>query len=119
MTATFPGFRVERYNLQLTRLTAFSSTQIPRPETRFVGTNVPRYNSPELDALIDRMIVTVPVNERNQVIGQILHHMSGNVIGMGIFYSADTQFVSNRITNVVGSAQPADFEGSYRWDIAR
>ena len=82
MTATFPGFRVERYNLQLTRLTAFSSTQIPRPETRFVGTNVPRYNSPELDALIDRMIVTVPVNERNQVIGQILHHMSGNVIGI-------------------------------------
>jgi peptide/nickel transport system substrate-binding protein len=118
-TATFPGFQVQRYNLQLTRLTAFSTAQIPRPETRYVGTNVPRYGSPELDGLIDRLIVTVPVSERNQVIGGILNHMSGNLIGMGIFYSADTQFVSNRITNVVGSAQPADFEGSYRWDIAR
>jgi hypothetical protein len=54
-----------------------------------VGINVPCYSSAELDTLIDRVIVTVPVPERNEVIGRILNHRSGNLIGMGIFYSAD------------------------------
>jgi ABC-type transport system substrate-binding protein len=88
LTATFPGFQVQRYNLQLTRLTASPRRRF-RAETRYVGTNIARYSSPELDAPIDRLIVTVPTSERLQLTGHILNHMSGNLIRMGIFYSAD------------------------------
>lgn len=115
--ATYPSFMVRRYNLQLSRLVDLGSAQVPRAETRFVGQNDPRYASPELDVLLNRMIVTVPTGEHNAVVGQILNHISGNLVGVGIFYSAETTFLSNRLKNVIGNAQPSDFTYSHLWDL--
>jgi peptide/nickel transport system substrate-binding protein len=117
LNATRPAFDVRRYNLQLERLADFSTAQIPLPENRFAGPNRPRYSSPELDALLDRMLVTVPKDEWVKVVGQVLNVMSREVVAQGIFYGADTMLVNNRIKNVVGQSQPSDFERSYLWDL--
>src|SRR5205823_2196089 len=51
---------------------AFHSAQIPTPARGYVGSNDSHYANPEMDALIDRYLVTIPQRERMDVVRQIL-----------------------------------------------
>lgn len=56
----------------------------------------------EYDGLIDRYFSTVPWQERVDVLGQIMHHTTENLILMGLFYDVEPMAVSSRLANVEG-----------------
>jgi ABC-type transport system substrate-binding protein len=101
--ATFPTFIVERNPNRLTGgsgLEQFHSREIRTAETNWAGSNRARYSSPELDALIDRYNMTIPVTERNRTLGDIVRHLTNQLLVMGLFYDAEPTMVSKRIKNV-------------------
>jgi peptide/nickel transport system substrate-binding protein len=108
---TRPGFEVVGQPDDIYR---FHSREIPTPETRFVGDNRMRYANPMVDALVERYYVTIPRPERVQVLGQLLNHMTDNVIMLSFFYETAPVLVSNRLRNV--TAEPS--WNPNEWDIA-
>jgi ABC-type transport system substrate-binding protein len=59
-----------------------------------------RYSNPDFDALLDRYFTTIPRQERTQVLGQIVHFMTEQLLTLGIFYTAEASLVDNRLQNV-------------------
>lgn len=92
----------------------FHSNQIPLPETRFVGDNRPRYANAQLDALVERYYVTIPRAERVQVLGQIIHHVTDQLVLLPFFYEASPLMIGNRMQNV--TIVPT--WNSHEWDVA-
>lgn len=92
----------------------FHSNQIPLPETRFVGDNRPRYANAQLDTWVDRYYVTIPRAERIQVLGQIIHHVTDQLVLLPFFYEASPLMIGNRMKNVtiVPTWNP------HEWDVA-
>src|SRR5439155_20765828 len=52
-------------------VTRYHSNQAPLPENDYRGNNSARYRSPELDALLDQYVITIPKNERVRLLTQI------------------------------------------------
>lgn len=98
--ATMPAARLSRYPNGAQNVERFRSSQTPLPENRFGGTNISRYVSPDFDADIDRYLVTIPLAERMQILGRVVHRISDELIVMGLFYDVRTYMVSKRIMNV-------------------
>ncbi len=76
------------------------SSQVPLPENNFVGLNKTRYSNPEFDALIDRFFTTIARPERIQVLRQIVHHISDQVVIIPMFYTAQPTLIANRIQRI-------------------
>lgn len=110
---TRPGFEVVSQGTEVTDLQNFHSRTLPTPENRFTGTNRGRYVSSELDAQIDRFMVTIPRTERMQVLAQIVRHMTGRLVVMGLYHSADVAAISNRLTQVPGG----DPWNAHEWGV--
>jgi peptide/nickel transport system substrate-binding protein len=98
-SANFPSFFVVRQPLGLANLDRFRGSEARLPP-RYSGRNQSRYNSPELEELIDRLLVTIPRDARTQVMGEIAHHISNELNAMGLFYDVRTMLVSNRLENI-------------------
>jgi peptide/nickel transport system substrate-binding protein len=92
----------------------FHSKEIPTAETRFVGDNRMRYSNPLVDSLVDRYYVTVSRPERVQVLGQLLNHLTDNVVLMSFFYETAPILVSNRLLNIT----PEPSWNPHEWDVA-
>jgi ABC-type transport system substrate-binding protein len=114
--ANFPGFEVAQQPADFTAnaLRRFHSTEASLPENSYRGNNRTRYQSPELDALIDRYYVTIPRGERVQVIGQIMHHMTDQAIVMGLLYNAQATMVASRLRNV----PPSTTWNAHEWLVS-
>jgi peptide/nickel transport system substrate-binding protein len=112
--ATFPGFELARQPNELSydALTRLHGAQTPLPETSYVGRNRMRYRNAELDRLIDQYLTTIQRTERIQPLGQIMRHMTDQVVPLGLFYDAQSVLVANRIRNVVGGSA----QGTYAWN---
>jgi len=108
---TRPGFEVVGQPDDIYR---FQSNQIPTPETRFVGDNRMRYSSPQLDSLVERYYVTIPRAERVQILGQILNHVTDQVVLLSFFYEAGPLLISNRLKNVTS----VPTWNAYQWDVS-
>ena len=107
---TFPAFILSRNPNSIAALTNFHSRAIPTAENGFKGTggtNYARYASPDLDSLIDRIFVTIPMAERLGAAGQIVHHMADQVNVIGLFYSTDQNMISSRLLHVNARAEGA------------
>jgi len=117
--ANAPGFTILRNGASLSNLVRFHSNESPLPQNGFVGENKARYINPEFDAMIDRYFVTIPLQERYQVAGQIIHHMTDIVLPLGLFYDSEPSMVGNRVRNFT----PSKGEGasstwnSHEWDV--
>ncbi len=100
--AQWPAFEmIERRNsLSVSEVYRFHSSQVPLPENRYTAGGVTRYRNAELDALIERYLVTIPLPERMQVMGAIAHHQTENLSQLPIFHGADPTLISNRLQNV-------------------
>lgn len=105
------GYRAQRPGFELTRtanatsayLTRNHGSQTPLLEDNYRRyTNKARYMNAEYDGLIDRYFSTVPWQERVDVLGQIMHHTTENLILMGLFYDVEPMAVSSRLANVEG-----------------
>ena len=96
--STYPGFELTRQPPELQR---YYSTEVALPENNFRGNNRVRYASPVLDSLLDRYFTTIPKTERGQALGQVVHHMTDQLLVMGIFYTVEPALISNRVTNIL------------------
>jgi peptide/nickel transport system substrate-binding protein len=111
--ATFPAFELIRPGTTVSSFDALRSREVPLPETNWAGSNRSRYRNADLDGLIDRFFVTIPVRERTQILAQIVHHMTDQLVQMGIVYDPPLRLVANRLRGV-----PAGVPwNSYEWDI--
>ncbi|MBM2810346.1 MAG: hypothetical protein HW416_1105 [Chloroflexi bacterium] len=109
--ATRPGFELVRQPYDLTR---FQSGEVPTAENNYRGDNRARYANPEFDALLDRFFVTIPLQERSALLNQLIHHMTDQVVAMGIIFGTTPYLVSNRIVNVRADI---DTQNSFEWDL--
>lgn len=119
--ANFPAFETIQGGAGKAGLVARHSSKARLPENNFRGvggTNYPRYMNPEHDALIERYLTTIPYQERLEVMGQIVHHLTDRVVFMGLYYIARPTVVSTRVTNVVGrDVGIVAIHNIHEWDI--
>ena len=102
MRAQWPALEmIERRNsLTVSEVYRSHSSQVPLPENRYAAGGTTRYRNAELDAIIDRYLVTIPLAERMQVMGQFARHQSEYLSHLPIFHGADPTLISNRLQNV-------------------
>jgi peptide/nickel transport system substrate-binding protein len=118
--ANFPAFEEVRQPNALTpdALTRMHGSEASLPDNNYRGSNRMRYQNAELDSLIDRFYVTIPRQERNQVLAGIVHHMTDQVVPVGIYYNVDPTVIANRLVNVAPGAQSSTPAwNSYDWDV--
>lgn len=117
--ATFAAFELVRNPNDVRGLRSIHSRNTPLPENNFrVTGNRMRYANQELDGLIDRFFVTVRKQGRLEVLGQILHHLSDQVVMMGILYNTSPTLLSNRLVNVGAGGQGAtEAWNAHEWDV--
>ena len=116
--ATRPGFELTRRGTNLTNLSSFHGRETPFAESRWIGSNVPRYQNAELDGLIDRYFVTVPIPERTQVAGLIMRHISDQLNMMHVFYDSEPALISNRIVEAHGrGSESTQTWNIHQWDV--
>lgn len=113
--STFPGFELIRPGTSVTSFETWRSSEVPLPETNWAGSNRSRYRNAELDALIERYFVTIPTGERMQVLAQIAHHMTDQLVIMGIVYDPPLRLVANRLSNVSAGVP----WNAYEWDATK
>jgi peptide/nickel transport system substrate-binding protein len=100
--ATFPGFEIVRQGNGMNIITNEHSAGARLPDNGFraANTNYPRYMSPELDALVERYMTTIPWGERMEAMRQIVRHLTDGVVAVGLMYSSESNMASNRLENV-------------------
>ena len=88
------------------------------PEKRYTGDDNPRYQSPELDTLLDKYLTTIPRPERIEAIGQIVHHISDQLPYMGMFYDGEPVLVNNRVIGVgAAKGDATQAWNALEWDL--
>ncbi len=117
--AMYPGFDMSRGNAGTEAFRTFHSSDARGAHNRYIGQNVPNYVNPELDALIDRFYVTIPRDERLRVAGDIVHHLTDQVIVMDQFYDATPTAVGNRLINVPNKVARGGTNtwNAHEWDV--
>ena len=118
--ANFPAFEEVRQPNALTpdALTRMYGPEASLPENNYRGSNRMRYQNAELDALIDRFYVTIPRAERNQALAGIMHHMTDQVVPLGIYYNVDPTMIANRLLNIAPGAQGSTPAwNAVEWDV--
>jgi peptide/nickel transport system substrate-binding protein len=120
--ATYPAFELIALGNRLSPkdLYVYHSSAAPTPENRFlVGGNIARYQSPEMDALIERYATTIPRAERNQVLAQIVHHQTDRVTQLGLVFNVNPTMVADRLQNVrARSNRATEAWNVHEWDVA-
>ncbi len=116
-------YRINRPGFEMTRQPDdFSEASLRRilgresalPENGYRGQNRTRYMSPELDSLIDRFLVTIPIQERMEIGRGIVRHVTENLPIMGIAYDATAMLIGSEVTG----ANAIDFtRNAHLWDV--
>jgi peptide/nickel transport system substrate-binding protein len=95
------------------------SSAAPLPERSYRAPNKSRnrgqYVNPQYDALMERYLTTVPIAERMQVLGQLVHQQSNLQLVMGLYYSVDAIMMSSQLVGV----PPASGWNAHTWDVQR
>ena len=120
--ATFPSFELVRNPNDLRGIRSLNSSNTALPENQYrVTGNRSRYQSAELDQLVDRYLGTIPMTERLQLLGQIVRHISENLPIMGIIYNSSPTLISNRLVNVTsgggGGGSANQTWNAHLWDV--
>ena len=111
---TMPGIEVVRYGSGADRVDQLHGSKAPLPENRFSGTNRSRYINPEFDGLIDRYFATIAWAPRMQALGQAAHHISDQLVVMGMIYDVAPVLIGNRLENV---ATPNPTWNIHQWTV--
>ncbi len=112
--ATYPAMELVRQGLDHTGSRNIHSRNTPLAENSYrVTGNRSRYHSPELDSLIDRYLITIPLPERREAMGQIVRHISENLPFLMMLYTSGVYLVSNRIQNFKADGP----WNAHEWDV--
>lgn len=101
-----------------TRLTRFTTRDMPTAQNNYRGGNFMRYSHPELDALVDRFFVTVPLQERIDVLRQIGAHVTDQLVLMPLYHTVHASLISNRMKNVTPRTGHSQTYEAQKWDIS-
>lgn len=120
--AQHPGFALSRAGGAVTAsnsLKKFHSDQVPRPETRWNGSNDPRYVNPQWDAMLDRYYTAIPRDERIRALGDAVRHMTDQVVVLPLFGDSEPGLINNRVLNVSSRVtQEAKLTWNvHEWDV--
>jgi len=110
---TYPGFLVLRGTRIGPQFLNQHGSRAALPEKGFNGINRGRYQNAEYDALMDRYLVTIPLQERMQVLGDIVHHETDQLVYLRLIFDPEPTMVSNRLKNVP-AATPSSVE---KWEV--
>jgi hypothetical protein len=53
-----------------------------------------------MDPLIEKYLVTIPVDERLPILANMIHHMTEHLVTIGIFFLVEPVAIGNRLVNV-------------------
>lgn len=116
--ATFPAFSLAQNPDDKDALTNLHSSGVPIAENRYVGTNKPRYRSAAFDSLLDQYLVTIPQRPRVNLLGQIVGHVTDQLVVMGLFYGVEPTLVANRVVNVGPRIQDStQARNAHEWEL--
>jgi peptide/nickel transport system substrate-binding protein len=102
-TATFPGLTVGRVGTNdPTRFQQQHSSRAALAENNFRGANWHRYMNPEFDALVDRYFTSIALKDRMQVMSEVVHHDTDQIMFMYLFYDPEATALSNRLKDIAG-----------------
>lgn len=93
------------------------SSAAPLPERNYQAPNSSRnrgqYMNPEYDALMDQYRMTIPMDERMRLLGQLLQHHTELQLVVGLFYTAEAIMIANRLEHV----PPASAWNAHEWRV--
>lgn len=96
----------------------FHSAEIPSPRTRWTGNNASRWASPEMDALVDRYLVTIAERERMGLVEQIVRLVAEQLPLFSLFYNVEPTMIANSLLNVGGRSTPSTQAwNAWEWDV--
>jgi peptide/nickel transport system substrate-binding protein len=107
--ATFPAFRLNQQSIGRPFMMNLLSSAAPVRENQFVGANYSRYRSADLDALINRFVVTVRPDDRALVVQQIIRLATEQAVLIGLFGNATPMLIADRVHGAAA--------GRPGWDI--
>lgn len=114
--ATFPGFYF-RFGGP-TQLVQWQSKAAPTAQNNYVGNNSMRYQNPVYDALVDRLLVTIPRAERMQVMADLVHLETDQLLLLTLYHEPEPVLISNRLVNVGGRRGLAvQAWNAAQWDV--
>lgn len=113
--ATFPAFSLHRQPNEPSNLGDYRIAETPTPENRFQGRNRARYANHEFEALIQRFATTIPRGERTEVLARTIHHMTDQVIALGLIYNTEPTLIGNRLVNVM--ARTGEEGSTHTWNV--
>lgn len=112
--ALFPTFEAVGTGSPFTAYVNLRESEVRTPANNWRGSNRTGYHHPELTALADRYLVTIPMAERLQILGDMIHHHTSNVVLMYLMYSSQPLAISNRLVNVTAAKDTAN---AHEWDV--
>jgi peptide/nickel transport system substrate-binding protein len=111
---TMPGFEViVGTPADTDRIGLLHSSALPTAANNFQGGNYSRYSTPQLDALVERYRVTIPLPDRIQVLGQIIAEQAESLAIMPLMNNPTPVFISNRLQ---GSTTSTTALGNILWN---
>jgi len=114
--STFPGFYF-RFG-DPSQMTDARSTEVPLPENNFVGRNIVRYRNAELDSIINRYVSTIPKNDRENLLGEMVHHYTDQLVLLTLYHEPEPVLISNRMMNAAGrKGISIQTWNVYDWDL--
>src|SRR5439155_6692953 len=84
----FPGLSTISFPLGEDTLASENTTQIPRPENRWVGNNRGGWSNPEFDRLSDTFSATLDQSQRVQLIAQMIRIYNEELPSIPLYFSA-------------------------------
>jgi ABC-type transport system substrate-binding protein len=116
--ANFPAFHLYRQPNDIHSVKRYHGSQSRTAERNYVGLNYNRYMTPEFDGLVDRYFATIPRAERVQVLGQILYHMTDQLLLMGLFHDVEATMIHKRIISVGARYQTSTQAwNAHEWEV--
>jgi len=118
--ATRPAFEVTSFSAAISeraRLTRFTSRDIPTAQNNYRDGTFMRYSHPQLDALVDQFFVTIPLQERIEVLKQIAAHVTDQLVLMPLDHTVHASLISDRVQNVTPRTGHSQTYQAHTWDI--
>jgi peptide/nickel transport system substrate-binding protein len=111
--ASYPGFY---FRFGGPEVTSLHSPLVPDPNnTR--GNSVTLYPNAELDALIDRYLVTIPLPERLDTLAQIVNRSTSLLLPIPLFHEPSAVLASNQLINVGRKGSAGQAWNAHEWDL--
>ena len=116
--SNFPGLIVNGGPADALQFENLHTKNARTAENRYQGGNRSRYMNPELDALIDRYVSTIPFDARMDIARQITQHVTTNLPLLPLFFDTWPDAVSARVVGSgVGQNRAPLLSDVEKWDL--